>query len=619
MSDALPHGAAIVVLGPSGMSLGRRVRDLLPGAQLYGPRDRGLADGEQSYDGVVSLLAELFAAGRPIVGLCASGILIRALAPLVADKRAEPPVVALAEDGSVAVPLLGGHRGANTLARAIAAGLGGAAAITTAGDLTLGFALDEPPPGWRIANPERVKPTAAALLAGAPMALIEEAAAAAWLRSGAVVWNDAAARNIIVTDRVLPNDPTALVLHPPVLAVGIGCERWCPAEEIVALAQASLAEAGFASGAVAAVVSIELKTDEPGIHALAAMLGAPARFFSAARLLAETGRLTVKSAAAFDATGCWGVAEGAALAAAGAEGALVVARRQSAHATCAIARAAAPIDARTLGRARGRLALVGIGPGDPMWRTPEASTLIAASDHVLGYSLYLDLLGAAIAGKQRHDGAIGAEEARTRQALELAAAGGSVALVSSGDPGIYGLAALVFELLDRERRRDWSAVEIVVAPGVSAMQAAAARLGAPLGHDFCAISLSDLLTPWAEIAARVEAAASADFVIALYNPRSSRRPGLLAQAAAIMATHRPPDTPCAITRNLGRSGETLQVLPLVELTHADADMLSLVIVGNRRTRLLAGGGPTPRLYTPRGYFVPTLPSPAGGGGSGRGR
>jgi len=654
LTGVVPQGTAIVVLGPGGAGLGRRLRDLLPGADLFGPSARP-GDWDEAYDRVMPLLGDLFVAGRPIVGVCAAGILVRALAPLLDDKRAEPPVVALAEDGSAAVPLLGGHHGSNALARTIAAGLrdlGCVAAITTAGDLRLGFALDEPPAGWRIANPDRVKPVAAALLAGQPVALIEEAARADWLRAGAVSWTvpansphpnppppagegitglrktlplapqtpvgtmvnpppqagegrvGASNRNtthtILVTDRNVPPGTEPLVFHPPMLALGIGCERFCPAQEIAALARETLAEAGLAPEAVAAVVSVELKADEPGIHALAEALGVPARFFPAARLLEETERLTVRSEAAFRATGCWGVAEGAALAAVGSGGILIVPRRQSRGATCAIARAPAPLDPTMLGRPRGRLAIIGIGPGDAAWRTPEASARLAAAGDVVGYSLYLDLLGRAIAGKRRHDSAIGQESERARLALDLAAAGGAVALVSSGDAGIYGLAALVFELLDRERRRDWSAVEISVAPGVSAMQSAAARLGAPLGHDFCAISLSDLLTPWPRIQTRLEAAAAADFVVALYNPRSSRRPGHLAEAATLLLAHRRPDTPVAIARNLGRAGETCRVLRLDELAAADIDMLSLVLVGNSQTRRMAG--PPARLYTPRGYL-----------------
>jgi len=600
MPDKLkpPESAAIVVLGPSAAPLGRRVRELLPGASLHGPC--GTPSGwDIAYDRAVPHLRALFTAGTPIVGVCASGILVRALAPLLDDKRAEPPVVALAEDGSVAVPLLGGHHGANAMARLLAGALGGVAAITTAGDLRLGLALDEPPPGWRIANPGRIKPIAAALIAGKPAALRDELGCADWLRAGRVAWQEDAETAVRVTDRVASRDEPALVYHPPVLALGIGCERNCPAEEIAALAAEGLATAGLAQEAIAAVVSVELKIGEPGIHALADRLGVPARFFSSARLLEETPRLSERSEAAFRATGCWGVAEGAALAAAGTGGVLVVIKRKSRGATCAVARASAPIEADATGRRRGQLAIIGIGPGRAEWRTPEASALLAAAADIVGYSLYLDLLGPAVAGKALHRSAIGAETERARLALDLAAAGKDVALVSSGDSGIYGLATLVFELLDQNDRRDWAAVEVAVSPGVSAMQAAAARVGAPLGHDFCAISLSDLLTPWPAIRARLEAAARADFVVVLYNPRSARRQEGLAEAAAILRAHRPPQTPVLIARNLGRAGESCHVTTLATLAEAEIDMLTIVIVGSSTTRVIPGE--PPRLYTPRGY------------------
>jgi cobalt-precorrin 5A hydrolase/precorrin-3B C17-methyltransferase len=597
--EKLPDDIAIIALGPTGAALGRRLQAGLPGSRLHGPGAHP-ADWDESFERASSHIAELFEAGRPILGLCASGILIRSVAPLLASKRIEPPVVAVAEDGSVAVPLVGGHHGANALARAVAALTGGVAAVTTAGDLKLGLALDEPPPGWRIANPEQVRPTSAALLRGEPVALAAEAGGADWLRAGTISWAQQAERQVLVTDRDVDSVAHALIFHPPVLALGIGCARGCPAEEIANLAHSTLAEAGLATAAVGAVVSVELKIAEPGIHALAATLGVPARFFSSARLLAETERLSERSEAAFRAAGCWGVAEGAALAAAGPDGILVAPKRKSAGATCAVARAPAPIDAAAIGRRRGTLAVIGIGPGDPVWRTPEASAALAQATDIVGYGLYLNLLGRAITGKRRHAGGLGQEEARVCLALDLAAEGRSVALVSSGDAGIYGLAPLVFELLDRPAKPEWRGIEILVCPGVSALQAAAARVGAPLGHDFCVVSLSDLMTPWEAIRIRLEAAAAADFVVALYNPRSSRRPARLAEAVEILLRHRPPQTPVFVGRNLGRAGEQGQILSLAELAGANIDMLTLVLIGSSTTRRLDTD--PPRLYTPRGYL-----------------
>jgi len=599
MIGLLPENIAVVVLGPGGTALGGRLRTALAGARLHGPRAHP-GDWDENYDRASTHIGRLFEAGRPIVGICASGILIRSVAPFLAAKQEEPAVVAVAEDGSVAVPLIGGHCGANALARAIAESIGGIAAITTAGDVRLGVALDEPPPGWQIADLDKVKPIVSALLRGEPVSLVDETGCAGWLRAGAIRWAEQGNRRVVVTDRSGESKTDALVLHPPVLTLGIGCERGCSTEEIANLARSALAEAGLAAGAVAAVVSAELKLAEPAIHALAAELEVPVRFFPASRLLGETPRLSERSPAAFRATGCWGVAEGAALAAAGPDGVLVVPKRKSRRATCAIARAPQPIIAEAIGRPRGRLAIIGIGPGDAGWRTPEASMALAQASDVVAYSLYLELLGRAIEGKSCYPSAIGDEEARVRLALDLAAKGGSVALVSSGDAGIYGLASLVFELLDIQAKPEWRAIDLTVIPGISAFQAAAARAGAPLGHDFCVISLSDLMTPWGTIRNRLEAAAAADLVVALCNPRSARRQAQLAEATDILLRHRSPETPVFIGRNLGRDGEERRIICLSELAVADIDMLTVVLVGSSQTRRIDGD--SPRLYTPRGYF-----------------
>ena len=591
----MSKSAVFVVLTKDGFDLARRLAATLPGAEVHGLAGR--AEGaEVTFEAAAAHLRELFQAGRPIVGVCAAGVLVRALAPLLADKGAEPPVLALAEDGSAVVPLLGGHRGANDLARRIAGLLGIEPAITTAGDLRFGVALDAPPLGWRLANPGDHKAFMAALLDGAALRLEGRAP---WLEASGLPFAEDGGLSIQITERRATGSARRLVYHPATLCLGLGCERGAGAEEVLALARRTLAERGLAEAAVAAVVSLDLKADEPAVHAVADALGVPARFFPAARLEAEAPRLVNPSELVFREVGCHGVAEGAALAAAGAE--LIAPKSKSARATCAIARAPEPVDARALGRGRGSLAVVGLGPGDAAWRAPEAEAQIRAATDLVGYRLYLDLLGPLTEGKILHDYALGEEEARVRTALDLAAEGRAVALVCSGDPGIYAMAALVFELLDREPRPEWRRPEVAVVPGISALQAAAARAGAPLGHDFCAISLSDLLTPWAVIEKRLRAAAEGDFVVALYNPVSQRRTTQLLRAVDILRRDRPAETPVVLARNLGRDGEAVSVIDLAALTPEAVDMLTVVLVGSSETRRVARGDGGAWVYTPRGY------------------
>ncbi|HEX2019489.1 MAG TPA: precorrin-3B C(17)-methyltransferase, partial [Aurantimonas sp.] len=304
----------------------------------------------------------------------------------------------------------------------------------------------------------------------------------------------------------------------------------------------------------------------------------------------------------FAETGCHGVAEGAALAAVGADGRLRLAKRKSRRVTAALGEALHPVDPARVGRARGRLFVVGIGPGGAEWRSPEVTRMIADATDLVGYSLYLDLLGPLAEGKTRHDFALGEEETRVRHAMHLAGEGKAVALICSGDAGIYAMATLVFELLEKGGLADGARrAEIAVSPGISALQAAAARAGAPLGHDFCTISLSDLLTPWDDIKTRIRAAAEADFVIAFYNPVSRKRRTQLAYARDELLKHRPAETPVILATNLGREGERVRVLPLAELDVDDVDMLTVVIVGSSESRSFTTGDGRIWAYTPRGY------------------
>jgi len=252
----------------------------------------------------------------------------------------------------------------------------------------------------------------------------------------------------------------------------------------------------------------------------------------------------------------------------------------------------------------GTLYIIGTGPGGLEHLSPAASRALAEAGDLVAYPLYLDLLGDLTAGKERHDSPLGDEIGRARRALELAAEGRKVALLSSGDAGIYAMATLVFELLEHEAQPAWEAIEIAVVPGISALQAAASRVGAPLAHDFCTISLSDLLTPWETIETRIRAAGMGDFVIAFYNPVSQKRTWQLARARELLLEQRPAETPVVIARNVTRASESITITSLAELDPTQVDMLTLVLVGNSETRKVGRW-----LYTPRGY-AKKLGSPA---------
>ena len=582
---------AIVVLTERGAAVARRIRSCLTEARIHGYSAR-VADVDVAFGDVGTELRRLFADGFDIVGVCSAGILIRTLAPALADKRGEPAVVAVAEDGSAVVPLLGGHRGANELSRRLGEALGVPAAITTAGDIRWQVALDDPPSGWVLANPHHCKSFMARLLAGEPCRLEGEAE---WLRRSGLEFRSDATLAVRVTDAPDDGDEATLVYHRRRFALGVGCERGVAAGELTELVERTLADGRLSSRSLAGVFSVDLKTDEPAVRALADALGLPARFFDPTTLEALTPRLANPSETVFREVGCHGVSEAAALAAAGERGVLRVAKTKSKRATCAVAEAPSPIDAMQLGRARGVLTVVGLGPGTSAWRTPAAEAAIRGAAHLVGYRGYLEQVPAS-AGQIRHAHALGEEPERVDRALALAAEGHRVALICSGDPGVYAMAALVFERLEAAAHPGWHRSEIVVLPGVSAMHGAAALAGAPLGHDFCAISLSDLLTPWAVIEHRLRAAAEGDFVVALYNPASNRRRQGLASAIAILAAKRTPATPVVVARAVGREEQSVTVTSLRDLDQSSVDMMTLLIVGSSETRVTGG-----HVYTPRGY------------------
>lgn len=245
----------------------------------------------------------------------------------------------------------------------------------------------------------------------------------------------------------------------------------------------------------------------------------------------------------------------------------------------------------------GWLAVVGTGPGNPSWLTPETADIIDQASDLVGYGRYVERVGRA--DQRRHVSDNREELWRAGQALDLAAAGARVAVVSGGDPGIFGMAAAIWEAIEYADHARWRDVNIRIAPGVSAIQAVAARAGAPLGNDFCVISLSDNLKPWALIAQRLEAVGQGDFAVAFYNPISRARPWQLGEAMKILARYRAPTTPVVLGTAIGRVDEALTLADMATFLPAMADMRSLVIVGATTTRVIEAGASGPRVYTPR--------------------
>jgi cobalt-precorrin 5A hydrolase/precorrin-3B C17-methyltransferase len=380
----------------------------------------------------------------------------------------------------------------------------------------------------------------------------------------------------------------------------VGCERGADAAEVIELIELALESRNLAPASLAAVASIDIKADEPALHAAARHFAVPLRLFPAAELARERYRLKQPSDYVEDTVGTPSVAEAAALKA----GPLVVEKVKSKRATCAIGRAPRPIEIQTFGRPPGVLHLVGIGPGEAPQRTASGVAALEASTDWVGYGLYLDLVSDLRRGQSEHRYELGEEEPRVRHALELAAQGKVVSLICSGDAQIYAMAALAYELLDAEGERAVSPVacrvNIETHPGISAFQAASAAAGALIGHDFCCISLSDLLTPRDTILKRLEGAAIADFVTALYNPRSQRRTDLIQEAKRLFLEHRPPDTPVVIGSNLGRPSQRVRIVTLEAFDPREIDMLTIVLIGASTSKAFPRGDGL-KAYTPRGY------------------
>jgi cobalt-precorrin 5A hydrolase/precorrin-3B C17-methyltransferase len=644
---------AIVILGSGALATARRVQRCYPGARVHGLRSRfeagfdagrdagvdaGIEAGREAgfdagfdagieaghdvgsepgfkarvearveagadrvdlvYDELSAYLRELYASGTPIVALCAAGIVIRCVAPLLANKGAEPPVLAVAEDGSAVVPLLGGLAGVNVMAREIAQALDVPPAITTSGELRFGTCVLNPPHGYALASIEQGKRFLSDLLAGESTRI---EGGAHWLDDAQLPRSASARRAIRVTPRAWDGNADELVIHPRSVVVALADGE---GENAVQRVRDALAERGLSPLALAAVVApASCIGDESFAHAADA-LGVALRFADAV----DTADTADTVDTVDDAVQSIGDHRAASPPRALLKSALptqceIVDISQG----VALAIAEAPIDPDTIGRARGRLTVIGLGPGSAALMVPAARDALSEATDILGYATYVEMAGPFRADQRVHPTDNREEMQRARHAFELASGGRHVVMVSSGDPGVFAMASAVLEALDTSDAPQWTDVELRIVPGVSAAMATAAQAGAPLGHDFCMLSLSDNLKPWTVIEARVALAAQADLVMAFYNPVSRARPWQLDKALDIVRASRAPDTTVVLGRDIGRPGASLVSTTLGKLSSADVDMRTMVIIGSSTTRAFstrsrsAHGTSREWVYTPRWY------------------
>ncbi|MFE4547114.1 precorrin-3B C(17)-methyltransferase [Streptomyces sp. NPDC056785] len=565
----------------SATAAGAAARDRLAAAwpgrtRVYdGSGGSGSAADGASAGSVGDAVRRAFVECDQLVCFLATGAVVRLIAPLLGDKTTDPGVVCVDEAGRFAVSLVGGHGGgANELAREVGGLLDAEPVVTTATDAvgipgldTLGLPVE-----GDVAGVTR------ALLDGEPVGLDAESA---WPLP-ALPLGAEGTRTVRVTDRTVPPAEGLVILRPPSLVVGVGASKGATVDEVAGLVEDALRDAGLSARSVAELVTVDAKSEEPGIVGAAARLGVPLVTYPAAELAAVD--VPNPSGAPLAAVGTPSVAEAAALVRGGE---LLVPKRKSVRADGRPAMATVAVVRRP---ARGRLAVVGLGPGARDLLTPRAREELRRASVLVGLDQYVDQIRDLLRpGTRVLESGLGAEEERARTAVAEARRGQAVALIGSGDAGVYAMASPALA----EASDD---IDVVGVPGVTAALAAAAILGAPLGHDHVSVSLSDLHTPWEVIERRVRAAAEADIVVTFYNPRSRGRDWQLPKALAILSAHREPTTPVGVVRNASRPDESSRLTTLGGLDPATVDMMTVVTVGNTATREIAG-----RMVTPRGY------------------
>ena len=567
--------------------------------------------------------AEHFRKGNVLVYIGACGIAVRAIAPHIGSKDTDPAVIVIDEKGENVIPILAGHLGgANEWARKIARLTKGQPVLTTATDVNGIFAVDlfAKDNQLLISDLKKAGRFTASLLEEREASVIIPSKYADVIRyedgipaelkvydlSDEQLESLQGTNAALITPEAESSDKanTPLRLIPRCVILGVGCRKGKSYEELRDYVEEALQELGLCREAVCAIASIDVKKEELGLISLAADFGVPLLTFSAEELeKAELENWTfAESDRVREHVGTGNVCERAAVSA----GAGKILRGKTAKDGMTICVGMKPVelywkpeDSSRRNDPKGHLFVVGIGPGNPEGMTGQAAAALENSDTIIGYSVYNDLVKPYYPDKRYLTTPMTGEEARCRMAIEEVKAGHTVALICSGDPGVYGMAGLVLELAGNEKEDDRSCgmdIDIEIISGVTAALSGAALLGAPLVHDFAVISLSDRLTPWEKIEKRLRAAAEADLCIVLYNPSSKGRREHLHRAAQILMEQVPGSRVCGVADRIGREGEKTRVMTLEELADAETDMFSTVFIGNSSTKRLGN-----RMVTPRGY------------------
>jgi cobalt-precorrin 5A hydrolase/precorrin-3B C17-methyltransferase len=571
MEKNLAPNIAIFYLNNKGLKLANEIFQFFPHAKVC---KFSLDEVKRSWEDSSALLF-----------IMATGIVVRTIAPLIKNKKEDPAVLVIDEEGKHVIPLLGGHQArANELATTLATLINAIPVITTSSDINNLPALDL----WIercqlfIQNPS--------ILPKIMSKFIENRKIQIYINSDLIrvpifpdhfqIVKEAEIADIIITNKKLDLNEAQLILIPRNLVVGLGFHDWVTSKEIEEAVKEVLTDEGLYFEALKGVATLEKKAKNEALQEFSRKYGLPVFSYTPQELQKVKGLSF--SPIVERSVGVSSVCEQSAILA--SQGRIIFPKRVFKDITIAVAEAPYHV--------KGKVYVVGIGPGSLLYITPKAIKAIRKADVIIGYKTYINQIESLIKDKEVFAYGMTEEVRRAKNAIEYALKGMIVSVVSGGDPGVYGMAGLIFEILAQNNLE----VEVEVIPGISAFNAASSKVGAPVMNDFACISLSDRLTSLDEIEKRLEYAAKSDFVIILYNPKSSKRTENLTKAKEIILKYRDNNTPVAIVKNATREGEEVILTTLEEMDSYPVDMNSTIIIGNSQSYIYKNF-----FITPRGY------------------